>query len=105
MSSATVDSPPPPSPRPSAEAQNALPPVQPPRKSVFRLIGEVLDHAGPGYLQFAITNLCNADCDFCGFAVRPRKPVSQRLAEAASLAAALALIVALCRVLGHLIGV
>jgi len=44
-------------------------------------------------------------CDFCGYAVRPRKPVSQRLAEAASLAAALALIVALCRVLGHLIGV
>jgi len=28
----------------------------------------VLDHGGPGYLQFAITNICNADCGFCGFA-------------------------------------
>jgi MoaA/NifB/PqqE/SkfB family radical SAM enzyme len=27
-----------------------------------------LHHGGPGYLQFAITNTCNADCDFCGFA-------------------------------------
>jgi MoaA/NifB/PqqE/SkfB family radical SAM enzyme len=27
-----------------------------------------LDHGGPGYLQFAITNICNADCGFCGFA-------------------------------------
>jgi organic radical activating enzyme len=30
---------------------------------------EVLDHGGPGYLQFAITNVCNARCEFCGFAV------------------------------------
>ena len=29
---------------------------------------EVLRHGGPGYLQFAITNICNADCGFCGFA-------------------------------------
>jgi len=28
-----------------------------------------LAHGGPGYLQFAITNICNAKCDFCGFAV------------------------------------
>jgi MoaA/NifB/PqqE/SkfB family radical SAM enzyme len=34
----------------------------------LKLIGEVLRHGGPGYLQFAITNVCNADCDFCGFA-------------------------------------
>jgi MoaA/NifB/PqqE/SkfB family radical SAM enzyme len=52
--------------------------VQPPRKSVFRLIGEVLDHAGPGYLQFAITNLCNADCDFCGFARSKFDPKARR---------------------------
>lgn len=39
-----------------------------PQKGFFKLIGEVLDHGGPGYLQFAITNICNADCDFCGFA-------------------------------------
>ena len=45
-------------------------PVSKPRKNIFRLIGEVLDHGGPGYLQFAITNICNAKCDFCGFAAR-----------------------------------
>lgn len=44
-------------------------------------------------------------CGVCGYAVRPRKPASQRLAEVASLASALALVVAVCRVLGHLIGV
>ena len=43
-------------------------PVVRPRKSVFALFQEVLQHGGPGYLQFAITNICNADCDFCGFA-------------------------------------
>jgi MoaA/NifB/PqqE/SkfB family radical SAM enzyme len=40
-----------------------------PGKGPFRLFGEVLDHGGPGYLQFAITNICNAKCEFCGFAV------------------------------------
>src|SRR5688572_30562795 len=44
-------------------------PVQRPRKGAFQLFKEVLDHGGPGYLQFAITNICNARCDFCGFAV------------------------------------
>jgi MoaA/NifB/PqqE/SkfB family radical SAM enzyme len=44
------------------------PPVARPGKSAFQLFREVLDHGGPGYLQFAITNLCNADCGFCGFA-------------------------------------
>ncbi len=43
-------------------------PVARPKKGVLKLIGEVLDHGGPGYLQFAITNICNADCGFCGFA-------------------------------------
>ncbi|MCX7721552.1 MAG: radical SAM protein [Verrucomicrobiae bacterium] len=42
--------------------------VPKPRKSVFKLISEVLAHGGPGYLQFAITNRCNADCGFCNFA-------------------------------------
>lgn len=46
----------------------APPPVARPKKGAFQLFREVLDHAGPGYLQFAITNICNADCDFCGFA-------------------------------------
>jgi MoaA/NifB/PqqE/SkfB family radical SAM enzyme len=45
-----------------------LPPVVRPKKSAWQLFREVLDHGGPGYLQFAITNLCNADCGFCGFA-------------------------------------
>ncbi|MBM3851352.1 MAG: radical SAM protein, partial [Verrucomicrobia bacterium] len=33
-------------------------PVPRPKTSIFRLVGEVLDHGGPGYLQFAITNIC-----------------------------------------------
>jgi len=43
-------------------------PVTKPRRGLLQLIRDVLDHGGPGYLQFAITNVCNADCDFCGFA-------------------------------------
>ncbi len=53
-------------------------PVVKPKKSVFKLIGEVLDHGGPGYLQFAITNICNAKCDFCGFAVDKFDPKQRR---------------------------
>lgn len=63
----------------------AATPLRPPRKSAWRLFREVLDHAGPGYLQFAITNICNADCDFCGFArskFDPRARASVTLAEA-----------------------
>jgi MoaA/NifB/PqqE/SkfB family radical SAM enzyme len=48
-------------------------------------MGEVLNHGGPGYLQFAITNICNAKCDFCGFAVDrfdPKKASSVTLQEA-----------------------
>src|SRR4051812_43131314 len=54
-------------------------PVVKPKKSVFKLFGEVLDHGGPGYLQFAISNLCKAECDFCGIArskFRPQAPPS-----------------------------
>ena len=60
-------------------------PVKPHRKSAFQLIAEVLDHGGPGYLQFAITNICNAKCDFCGFAVDrfdPKQRQSVTLQEA-----------------------
>jgi len=53
-------------------------PVAKPRKSFARLIGEVLSHGGPGYLQFAITNICNAKCDFCGFAVDRFDPKQRR---------------------------
>src|ERR1019366_3529966 len=43
-------------------------PVVRPKKGAFKLFKEVLNHGGPGYLQFAITNICNADCGFCGVA-------------------------------------
>ena len=49
-----------------------------PAKSKFKLFKEVLQHGGPGYLQFAITNICNAKCDFCGFAVDRFDPKQRR---------------------------
>jgi len=63
------------SPGPAADFSR---PVQPPRLSRFQLIRDVLDHGGPGYLQFAITNICNAKCDFCGFAVDRFDPKQRR---------------------------
>jgi len=39
---------------------------------------QVLRNGGPGYLQFAITNICNAKCDFCGFAVDRFDPKARR---------------------------
>jgi MoaA/NifB/PqqE/SkfB family radical SAM enzyme len=53
-------------------------PVIRPKKGVFKLLGEVLEHGGPGYLQFAITNVCNARCDFCNFAVDKFDPKQRR---------------------------
>src|SRR2546425_9552484 len=82
----TVTSPPIDAPRLSpATAADLAPPVARPKTSVFKMIREVLDHGGPGYLQFAITNICNAKCDFCGFAVDrfdPKQRRSVTLAEA-----------------------
>lgn len=60
-------------------------PVVRPRSGLLSLMRDVLAHGGPGYLQFAITNICNAKCDFCGFAVDrfdPRKRRSVTLQEA-----------------------
>jgi MoaA/NifB/PqqE/SkfB family radical SAM enzyme len=60
-------------------------PITAPGKGAWTLIKEVLAHGGPGYLQFAITNVCNARCDFCGFAVDrfdPRQRRSVTLQEA-----------------------
>lgn len=62
------------------------PPIGPPRKPFLKLAGEVLRHGGPGFLQFAITNVCNAKCGFCGFAVdkfdpKQRKSVTLREAQ------------------------
>ncbi len=77
--------------RPDASAPVAVPgvdfsrPVARPKANAWKLVGEVLRHGGPGYLQFAITNLCNAKCDFCGFAVDqldPRRRRSVTLQEA-----------------------
>jgi len=69
----------------AAASRESSRPVVRPKKSAFKLFGEVLDHGGPGYLQFAITNICNAKCDFCGFAVDrfdPKQRRSVTLAEA-----------------------
>src|SRR5580658_9282769 len=66
-------------------AGDTLPAVVKPKKSALRLLGGILSHGGPGYLQFAITNVCNAKCDFCGFAVDrfdPRQRRSVSLEEA-----------------------
>lgn len=79
---------PPPGPQSDAAATPGTqppPPVPRPGKGFWRLLGEVLDHGGPGYLQFAITNVCNAKCDFCGFATDrfdPKQRRSVTLAEA-----------------------
>jgi MoaA/NifB/PqqE/SkfB family radical SAM enzyme len=53
-------------------------PVTRSKKGALKLLGEVLNHGGPGYLQFAITNICNADCDFCGFARSQFDPKARR---------------------------
>jgi MoaA/NifB/PqqE/SkfB family radical SAM enzyme len=65
--------------RPAAEVkENSAFPVARPRKGGWQLFKEVLQHGGPGYLQFAITNVCNAKCDFCGFAVDKFNPKQRR---------------------------
>jgi MoaA/NifB/PqqE/SkfB family radical SAM enzyme len=72
-------------PREASAAAESVKPVRRPKTGVFKLVGEVLKHGGPGYLQFAITNICNAKCDFCGFAVDrfdPKKRKSVTLQEA-----------------------
>ncbi len=84
MSTAALN--PPPATGPAANSAAADPPrARRARSGWLRAIGEVLEHGGPGYLQFAITNVCNARCDFCGFAVDrfdPRQRRSVTLAQA-----------------------
>ena len=53
-------------------------PVVRPKKGALQLFKDVLKHGGPGYLQFAITNICNADCGFCGFARSQFDPKARR---------------------------
>ena len=84
MSTATV-APPPAVTEAAAKPVDFSKPVVRPKTGTFKLIGEVLKHGGPGYLQFAITNICNADCGFCGFArsqFDPKKRRSVTLKEA-----------------------
>ncbi|HUA68164.1 MAG TPA: radical SAM protein [Candidatus Saccharimonadales bacterium] len=63
---------------PAAGTSNFFNPIKRPKKGALKLIGEILHHGGPGYLQFAITNICNADCDFCGFARSKFNPQARR---------------------------
>lgn len=65
-------------PRPAPTPTDFSQPVARPRKSAWQLFREVLARGGPGYLQFAITNICNADCDFCGFARSKFDPKARR---------------------------
>jgi MoaA/NifB/PqqE/SkfB family radical SAM enzyme len=69
-----------PNPTESAAASSAdfSRPVVRPKKGALTLFKEVLRHGGPGYLQFAITNICNADCGFCGFARSKFDPQARR---------------------------
>ena len=72
-------------PAPAADTDDFSKPVVRPTKGAFQLVREVLKHGGPGYLQFAITNICNANCGFCGFArsqFDPKKRRSVTLQEA-----------------------
>ncbi len=79
MSSVSAAPKPPPAVAPPAAAARDFPgPVARPKKGTLKLLGEVLRHGGPGYLQFAITNICNADCDFCGFARSKFNPQARR---------------------------
>ena len=64
--------------RTAAATVDSSKPVVRPKKSAWSLFREVLEHGGPGYLQFAITNICNADCDFCGFARSKFDPKARR---------------------------
>jgi MoaA/NifB/PqqE/SkfB family radical SAM enzyme len=63
---------------PGASPADFSKPVVRPKKGALQLFREVLDHGGPGYLQFAITNICNAKCDFCNFAVDKFEPKNRR---------------------------
>src|SRR2546425_11139738 len=62
----------------AADVAGPTSPITRSRPGIFKLMREVLDHGGPGYLQFAITNICNAKCDFCGFAVDRFDPKMRR---------------------------
>lgn len=64
--------------QPANSSNPCAEPVVPPKRSALGLMREVLAHGGPGYLQFAITNICNARCDFCNFAMNRFDPKQRR---------------------------
>jgi MoaA/NifB/PqqE/SkfB family radical SAM enzyme len=79
MSSNTLTVPEPAAAKASPPAVSApAEPVRRPKKGTLKLVSEILHHGGPGYLQFAITNICNADCGFCGFARSKFNPQARR---------------------------
>jgi MoaA/NifB/PqqE/SkfB family radical SAM enzyme len=57
---------------PRRDGASSRPLPEPDRRSTLRL---VLEDGGPGFCQFALNNVCNARCGFCGFALDklPRK--------------------------------
>src|SRR5665213_4562882 len=63
---------------PAAKPPDFFQPVARPKAGKLQLLKDVLNHGGPGYLQFAITNICNADCGFCGFARSKFDPKARR---------------------------
>ena len=62
---------------PAADVDFSKPVIRP-KKGAFQFVREVLNDGGPGYLQFAITNICNATCDFCNFAMDRFDPKQRR---------------------------
>ncbi len=61
-----------------AVANDFGPRAKRPERRFYSLAASVLSHGGPGYLQFAITNISNAKCDFCGFAAGKMDPKQRR---------------------------
>ena len=50
----------------------------------FRELVQLARRGGPGFLQVAVTNACNASCRFCSFPQVP--PTAWRVADPARLA-------------------
>jgi MoaA/NifB/PqqE/SkfB family radical SAM enzyme len=78
MSIATISRSTAPQASPPEATMAPLVPIAPPKTGFLRLVRDVFHHGGPGYLQFAITNVCNARCDFCNFAVDRFDPKLRR---------------------------
>ena len=73
-----MNKPTPPQESPKSPNINTPQPPQVRKAGFWPLLGECLRSGGPGYLQFAITNVCNAHCDFCGFAIDRFDPKARK---------------------------